>query len=178
MAAKVSHQLFIPRTRQIPSSIFPISAAEIDPIFSARRDLSIDRICSHLATEPPSIRHSNNRWQAPKWKGGQQQLFFLALFSGLIESTATGRVFWISEPTVGSSRAQNTSPREMSTVIFGTGRQASSHQMTHSGLDRPSALSLGPSTPLGERDQTPPLSDRVRTFADLWWVGFPPKACK
>lgn len=85
--------LLVPRTRQIPPSIFPMSATEIDPILSDRRDLSIERMCSHLATAPPFNSTFKKSMAGAEVERGTTTTVFLALLSGLIESTTTGRVF-------------------------------------------------------------------------------------
>ena len=115
---------FNPIIRDIPSSIFPISVSDIEPILSASRVLSIERTCSHRATDPPFKPTFKYSMAGAEVERGTTTTVFRALLSGLIERTTTGRIFRISDPTVGSSRAQNTSPRAMAGVIFGIARKA------------------------------------------------------
>jgi hypothetical protein len=70
-----------------------MSELEILPILSAKRVLSMDRMCSHLATEPPFNSIFKNSMGGAEVDKGTITIVFLALFKGLIEKTTTGRVF-------------------------------------------------------------------------------------
>ena len=83
----------MPRIRESPSSVFFLSVSDIEPILSDSLLLSIERICSQRATEPPLRTTFKNSIAGADVESGTTIAIFRTLLSGLIERITTGRVF-------------------------------------------------------------------------------------